>query len=71
MDIQVPPFLYEFQQSIKKIHQEAYSKIVLVLQLTPDLVSNTYAKQIPETYESEKTFIPTQQSPQTGRGVQK
>ena len=70
-DLQVSSFLYDLQQPIKKIDQEAYSKIFLVLRLEPDLVSNTYAKQILESHESEQEFFPTQQSPQTGRGTSK
>ena len=70
-DVQVSSFLYDLQQPTKKIDQEAYSRILLVLRLEPDLVSNTYAKQILESYESEQEFFPTQQSPQTGRGTSK
>ena len=44
---------------------------MLVLRLTPDLVSNSHAKQILETYESEQELFATQQSPKTGRGVRK
>ena len=69
-DIQVSPFLYDLQQPTKKIDQEAYSKILLFLQLTPDLVSNTYAKQIIEAYESEQEFFLSLQSSHTGRGIQ-
>ena len=54
-----------------KIDQEAFSRILLVLRLELDLVSNTYAKQILESYESEQEFFPTQQSPQTGLGTLK
>ena len=36
-DIQVSPFLYDLQQPTKKIDQEAYSKILLVLPLMPDV----------------------------------
>ena len=70
-DVQVSSFLYNLQQPTKKIDQEAYSRILLVLRLESDLVSNTYAKQILESYESEQEFFPTQQSPQTGRGTSK
>ena len=70
-DLQVSSFLYNLQQPTKKIDQEAYSKILLVLRIEPDLVSNTYANQILESYESEQEFFPTQQSPQTGRGTPK
>ena len=41
----------------------------MVFGLQPDPVSNTYAKQILESYENEHDFFPTQQSPQTGRGT--
>ena len=70
-DVQISSFLYDLQQPTKKIDQEAYSRILLVLRLEPDLVSNTYAKQILESYESEQEFFPTKQSPQTGRGTSK
>ena len=43
---------------------------MLVLQLEPDLVSNTYAEQILDSYESEQEFCPTQQRPQTGYAKQ-
>ena len=59
-DVQVSSFLCNLQQPTKKIDQEAYSRILLVLRLEPDLVSNTYAKQILESYESEQEFFPTQ-----------
>ena len=70
-DVQVSSFLYNLQQPTKKSDQEPYSRILLVLRLEPDLVSNTYAKQILESYESEQEFSSTQQSPQTGRGTSK
>ena len=70
-DVQVSSFLYDLQQPTKKIDQEASSRILLVHRLEPDLVSNTYAKQILESYESEQEFFPTQQSLQTGRGTSK
>ena len=38
---------------MKEIEQKAYSRILLVLRLEPDLVANTYAKQILESYQSE------------------
>ena len=53
-DVQVSSFLYNLQQPTKKIDQEAYSRILLVLRPEPDLVSNDYAKQILESYESEQ-----------------
>ena len=70
-DVNVSSFLYNLKQPTKKIDQEAYSRILLVLRLEPDLVSNTYAKQILGSYESEQEFFPTQQSPQTGRCTSK
>ena len=65
-DVQVSSFLYNLQQPTKKIDQELYSRILLVLRLEPDLVSNFNAKQILKSYENEQEFFPTQQSPQTG-----
>ena len=62
---------YDLQQPTTIIDQEAYSRILLVLRLEPDLVSNTCAKQILESYESEQEFFPTQQSLQTGSGTSK
>ena len=44
---------------------------MLVLQLEPDLVSNTYAKQIFGSFDSKQEFFPTLQSRQTGRGTSK
>ena len=55
----------------QKNDQEAYSRIFLVPQFETNLVSNTYAKQILESYESEKEFFPTQQSSHLGRGTPK
>ena len=52
--------MFNLQQSTKKIDQEAYSWILLVLRFDLDLVSNTYAKQRLESYESEQEFLPTQ-----------
>ena len=43
-------------QQSTKIDQEAYSRILLVLQLEPDLVSNTYAKQILGSMRANKNF---------------
>ena len=53
-DVQVSSFLYDLQQPTKKIDQEAYSRILLVLRLEPDLVSNTYAKQILEIFNDQE-----------------
>ena len=56
-DVNVSSFLYNLQQPTKNIDHEAYSRILLLLRLEPDLVSNTYAKQILESYESEQEFL--------------
>ena len=63
--------MYNLEQPTKKIDQETYLRILLDRQLEPDLVSNTYAKQLLENYESEQELLPTQQSPQTERGTPK
>ena len=55
-DVQVSFFLNNLQQPIKKIDQEAYSRILLVLRIELDLVSTTYAQQKLENYESEQEF---------------
>ena len=66
--VQVSKFLYDLQQPTKKIDQSEYSKILALLPVEPELVANTYAKQIIQAYESEQEFFPTQQSPQSGSG---
>ena len=60
--------MYDLQQPTKKIDQLEYSKILALLPVEPELVANTYAKQIIQAYESEQEFFPTQQSPQSGSG---
>ena len=50
-------FLYNTQQSTKKIDIQKYSRALLALDLPPHLVSNTYAKQILEASESEEKFL--------------
>ena len=60
--------MYDLQQPTKKIDQSEYSKILALLPVEPELVANTYAKQIIQAYESEQELFPTQQSPQSGSG---
>ena len=45
------------QQSTKKIDIQKYSRALLALELSPHLVSNTYAKQILEASKAKKTFL--------------
>ena len=66
--VQISKFLHDLQQPTKKFDQSEYSKISAPLPVEPELVANTYAKQIIQAYESEKEFFPTQQSPQSGSG---
>ena len=66
--VQVSKFLYDLQQPTKKIDQSQYSKFLALLPVEPELVANTYAKQIIQAYESEQEFFPTQQSRQSGSG---
>ena len=68
---QVSKFLYNLQQPTKKIDQTEYSQILSVLPIEPELVTNTYAKQIIQAYESEQEFFPNQQSPQSESGNSK
>ena len=44
--VQVSKFLYDLQQLTKKIDQLEYSKFLALLPVEPELVANTYAKQI-------------------------
>ena len=63
--VQVSKFLYDLQQPNKKVDQSEYSKILALFPVEPELVANTYAKQIIQGYESDQEFFPTQQSPQS------
>ena len=44
--VQVSKLLHDLQQPTKKIDQSEYSQILNVLPIEPELVANTYAKQI-------------------------
>ena len=59
-------FLYNTQQSTKKIDIQKYSRALLALDLPPHLVSNTYAKQILEASESEEEIFASPRG-QSGR----
>ena len=50
-------FISLIQQSTKKIDIQKYSRALLALELSPHLVSNTYAKQILEISESEEDIF--------------
>ena len=65
------PFCIICKNQQKKWSRGIFKNLFLVLQFEPNLVSDTYAKQILESYESEKEFFPTQQSPQLGRRTPK
>ena len=66
--VEVSKFLYGLQQPTTEIEQTEYSQILALLPIQPELVANTYAKQIIQAYETEQEFFPTQQSPQSGGG---
>ena len=68
LGLKASTFLYNTQQSTKKIDIQKYSRPLLALDLPPHLVSNTYAKQILEASESEKIFASPQR--QSGSGYQ-
>ena len=57
LGLKASTFLYNTQQSTKKIDIQKYSRVLLALKLSLHLVSNTYAKQILEASESEETFL--------------
>ena len=63
--------MYDLEQPTKKIDQAAYSQILAVLPVEPELVANTYAKQSLKAYESEQEFWPTQKSQQSGSDISK
>ena len=60
-------FLYNTQQSTKKIDIQNYFRALLCLELPPHLVSNTYAKQILQASESEEDIFASPQG-QSGSG---
>ena len=69
LGLKASTFLYNTQQSTKKIDIQKYSRALLALRLSPHLVSNTYAKQILEASESEEDFFESPRG-QSGSGYQ-
>ena len=66
LGVKVSTFLYNLQQSTKKIDIKKYSKILTALDISPHLVANTYAKQILEnSSESEQEFYPSREKPRS------
>ena len=66
LGVKVSTFLYNLQQTTKKIDIKKYSKIVSALDISPHLVVNTYAKQILEnSSESEQEFYQSQEKPRS------
>ena len=62
-------FLYNTQQPTKKIDILKYYRALLALELSPHLVSNTYAKQILEASESEEDIFASPRG-KSGSGYQ-
>ena len=69
LGLKASTFLYNTQQSTKKIDIQKYSRALLALDLPPHLVSNTYAKQILEASESEEEIFASPRG-QSGSGYQ-
>ena len=62
----VSTFLYNLQQSTKKIDIKRYSIILTAPDISPHLVANTYAQQILEnSSESEQEFYPSREKPRS------
>ena len=57
LGLKASTFSYNTQQSTKKIDIQKYSRALLALEISPHLVSNTYAKQILEASASEEDFL--------------
>ena len=57
LGLKASTFLYNAQQSTKKIDIQKHSRALLALEISPHLVSNTYAKQILEASESEEDIF--------------
>ena len=51
--VKIESFLYDTQQNTKKLESVSYLQILKELNLDPNLVSNTYAKQILRSLKSE------------------
>ena len=62
-------FLYNTQQSTKKIDIQKYSRALLALKLSQHIVSNTCAKQNLEASESEEEIFASPRG-QSGSGYQ-
>ena len=69
LGLKASTFLYNTQQSTKKIDIQKYSRALLALDLPPHLVSNTYANQILEPSESEEEIFARPRG-QSGSGYQ-
>ena len=69
LGLKASTFLYNTQQSTKKIDIQKYSRALLALGISPHLVPNTYAKQILEASESEEDFFASSRG-QSGSGYQ-
>ena len=66
LGVKISTFLYNLQQSTKKIDIKKYSKILTALDILPHLVANTYAKQILEnSSEIEQEFYPRREKPRS------
>ena len=59
--IDATSFLYNLQQTKKQLHDPEYETILKKLDITPQLVANTYAKQIvkPKSGKSKVLSLPT------------
>ena len=69
LGLKASTFLYNTEQSTKKIDIQKYSRASLALKLPSQLVSNTYAKQILEASESEEDIFASPRG-QSGSGYQ-
>ena len=66
LGVKVSTFLYNLQQSTKKIYIKKYSQILTALDISLHLVANTYAKQILEnSSEAEQEFYPSREKPRS------
>ena len=57
LGLKASAFLYNTEQSTKKIDIQKFSRELLALKLPPHLVSNTYAKQILKASESKEDIL--------------
>ena len=64
LGVKVSTFLYNLQQTTKKLTLKKHSEILTALDISPHLVTNTYAKQILENLsEGEQEFYPSREKP--------